>query len=662
MTEPTSKVFDLTYTSPVTLKEIAAIALVVELWRGEIARTEIKTPNELDLAEDIPLKEIIPAVPSVIYDLLDKYLAKFRLSIAQWIAYHSIHVFNFHYKSYTEALINFHDFVWDWNGAIHYVRTAKRMMLCDRLTEDEKFKIACLYCFEDDIKRIWPSVSSEIDSIQINFDRDPLLYYWICYLRNELHNVPNASDQPIDEVMLVECGYHNYPSAEYFWNRIPYERQSQAAIDLSMNGSDLFARFILPKLDDFQLEKFLAERGVDFMASLLIHNWEKIHALPTWMYIRNKMNKSHFIRLVEKLLEEETNQFVAKERLNPEDEVYLWCEVWKNAPQNLKRFALNDVLSNEELFNRTSKMPSEPREMRFLITVLLDASYEQRHKFWYDNWRNLISGARVDDLLGVMRLCFQNENDVSLFKQQYMSKYENIGPYCVELLEGGCFKELSEFLSFCYSDQNKVKELKQQLLRSNFLGEDSILRFGIFCFHTKPLNEFVEDAFEDVGLRTEFKNQFVSSPVTEDYLFDCIRLGYFGCVIQFVEIFVPDERAVNVLKQRLLANFRERLVSGVIWQMKGDNLQKFLVWLLGSEDAIGDFKQSLSVNEIFCNVVQFELHRGDEYDYEDDEDVPMEYPDRLDDFLKWYFSNDAEEVRKIKERYSDKLKVFSQRE
>ncbi|XP_065204240.1 uncharacterized protein LOC135834311 [Planococcus citri] len=579
--------------------------------------------------------------------------------------YHHKHVFDSHYDSYTKALINFHDFVWDWNGVIEYVRTAKRMMLCDRLTVDEKFKIACLYCFEDDIIRIWPLLGSKniLQLTQINHEyiRCPLLNYWICYLRNELDKVPNSlhyEPMPIDERMLEEWSGYNYSLVVHFWNRIPYGRQSQAGFYLPFEGASLYARYILPKFDDFQLEKFLAEKGVDFMVYLLSYNREKMYVLSTWMYIRNKMNGSRFIRLIEELLENETNLFIIKERLNSNDEVSLCCEVWKNSLENLKRLALNNVLSNEELFNRRLQKPSQPREMRFLITILLDASYEQRHKCWCENWLNLISGARVDDLLGVMKLCFRNENDITSFKEQYMSKYENIGPYCVQLLEHGCFKELSEFLTFCCSDRNLVTELKQQLLRSNFLGEDSILRFGVFCKHTEQLNAFVEDAFEDVDLRIEFKNQFVSSPVTEDHLFDCIRLGSFDCAIQFVEIFVPEERAVNVLKQRLLNNFNARLVSGDIRNLQVDNLQKFLVWLLGSEDEIGKFKQSLSVGDIFCNMVQFKSERGaielmEEWTQDDES---------MDVFLTWYFNDNGEEIRKIKKLYADKLKVFGFRE
>ncbi|XP_065210382.1 uncharacterized protein LOC135838611 [Planococcus citri] len=639
MAETSSRVYDLTYPSPVTLKEISAIALVAELWRKEIAPKEITTRDELKLAQDILLKKI-PDVPSAIYDLLVAYSAKFSSSVSLQL-----------------ASSDFHYVVRDWDGAVHDVRTAKRKMLCDRLTAEKKFQIACRYCLEDDIRRLWPCVSSNIDLTRMDFDYSPLNYYWICCLKNELHNIPNPGDESIDEVMFDNCELRGegFCSLEYFWNRIPYDKRSHATFAMYRYNCGLFARFILPRLDDFQLETFLAERGVDFMYSLLINysiHEDKIHVFPAWMYIKNKISKSQFIELIEKLLDEETNIFSASYK----HEIHACCEVWENSPDSLKKWALNAVLLNEELFERMSTGPYHPREMRFLITVLLDASFEQRHKFWCENWRNLITGARVEDLQAVMKLCFRNENDISSFKEQYMSKYENIGPYCVDSLKDRWFKEVNEFLSFCHSDQQKARELKQQVLRSNFLGENSVLRYSISKSYNKELNAFVEDAFDDVDLRVEFKNQFVSSPATQNYLFKCIRVGNFGCLIELVEAFVPEEQDVRVLKQRLLHNFKEQLVSGDICEMKGDNLQKFLVWFLDSEDEIGKFKQSLPVDDILCNVVQVALerrHRWGGY---------KEYRDKLDDFLNWYFNNDAEEIRKIKERYSDKLKVFGHRE
>ncbi|XP_065211427.1 uncharacterized protein LOC135839360 [Planococcus citri] len=659
MTETTSRVYDLFYPSPPTLKNISAIAVVAELWRKEIARTEIKTADVrlFDLLKDIPLKKIIPDVPSTIYDLLDEFIAKFRssmLSNSRWTQY-----------------VNYFDaFVWDWNGAIHDVRTAKRMMLCDGLTADEKFEIACRYCLEDDIRRIWPFASSKINLDGMDFDSCPLLYYWICYLTNELDNLPNPHHETIDEMMFYKCEHadESYSSLEYFWNRIPYERGSLATFKLSTCDYGLFARFTLTGLDDFQLETFIAEGGVDFMVSLLNGSKrEKTHVLSAWLYIRNKMNESQFIRLIKKLLKKETllayrerllKSLTLKERLHSRDEVYLYCEIWKNSPEDLKRWAINDVLLNERLFEKMSPSPwpSSPREMRFLITVLLDASFEQRHEFWHKNWRNLITGARVEDILRIMKLCFRNENDISLFMEIHMSKWENIRPCCVQLLKYRCFNELSEFLSFCYSDPQKVTELKQQLSRSNYLGEYSILGFDIIDDCTEELFAFVEDAFQNFDLRVEFKNQFLVSSATEFHFFECFRLGWFDNLIQFVEAFVRDEeRAVVVWKQCLLDNFKKHLVSGVMEKLKADELQKFLVWLLNSEDEIGEFKQSLSVGDIFCNIIQGELENWNRRH----SSRAILSTDRLDDFLNWYYKNDAEEIRKIKQRYSDKLKVFS---
>ncbi|XP_065223921.1 uncharacterized protein LOC135848075 [Planococcus citri] len=661
MAQTTAPVYDLTCPSPVTLKEISAIALVAELWREEIV-----TWDSCKLKDDIALKKMIPNVPSLIYNLVLEYSYKFKLSIKIFFRSkldHGIWIgsfFDFHSKScskYFGSVDSFNDFVWDQNGALHYVRTVKQMIRCDQLTDLEKFVLAYKFCIEDDIRRIWPLVRCRLHLTQIRFDERPLLFYWICLLSNELHNLPNPHDVPIDELMLNNCSDGCFYSFEYFWNRTPYERRSKATIWMSLKDPGSFAKFILQRLNDFELNAFLAERGVDFMISLVL-NEEIYHVFPAWIYIRNKMNKSQFVRFIEILLEKETSRFTVHKRLKSMDIINIFCEIWKNSPDNLKRCALiNDVLSNEELFIRKERGPSEPREMRILITILLDASFEQRHKFWCKNWRNLINGARVEDLLRVMKLCFRGESDISSFKKQYMSEYENIGPYCIELLHKGCFEELCKFLFFCCSDEQKVRELKQQLLRSNFLGENSILCNKLISCKYTELNAFVEDAFEDVDLRIEFKNQLVSF----------IRDGSFDCVMQFCEIFAPEEPVVSDLKQRLLGEVKELLVSGKFWIT-----DKFLNFLLGNEDEIRKFKQSLPVDDIFCKMISQIRLKNPYQNFDGSWETYLDtHPVWLDDFLEWhsnnervitflnwYFNNNAEEIRKIKERHSDRLTVF----
>ncbi|XP_065203878.1 uncharacterized protein LOC135833973 [Planococcus citri] len=640
MTEPIS-VYDLTYPSPITLKEISSIVVAVELWRDEICvHLESKRLHELDFKKDTRLENKIPNLPSVIYNLLEGYVDTFRKSITKWQKYHYRNVFDD--SGSMNVLSRFHDFAWDWDGAIHEERTAKRMMLCDRFTEDEKFKIACLYCFEDDIKQIWPSVSQTKDSNGNNFRTCPQQYYWICYLRNELHKIPNPYNEPIDNFMIFSlcefnCKSRNHSSVMYFWNRLPSGSWSPIVYEF-LYRRVVFVRFILPKLNNHQLDILVAKYGAYLVEFLLKFASTIVHVLPTWTYIRSRIDISNFSRLIDQLLCAEA---IGGNHLHSRSVVYLFDEIWKSAPHHFKRSVLDDALHDDRFFRLRHMRLGASRGMKFFITVLRDATFEERDEFWHLNWHDLIFCAPVEDFVVMMELSFQNENEITSFKETLMTIYENIVGGCASLLKHGLFEELNDFLSVCYLDEQKRTELKRRLLRSNYVGENSVFTRTVVR-KRKLLNEFIDDAFQDTAdLGVEFRNQLTSSPVTQNCLLECIRCGGFVMVMEFVDVFYPDEQIVMTLKKRFFEHFKEHLIAGNILNLDSNNLHAFLIWLLGNEDEVIRFKQSIPIERVFRTMMQIEWRSEAEYV---DDDFKPQFPENVDQFLIWYFNKDEEEI------------------
>ncbi|XP_065217210.1 uncharacterized protein LOC135843309 [Planococcus citri] len=597
MDETISNVHDLIYPSPVTLKEISSIVVVAELWREEIcAHIEGDRLQNLyflyssENKNNIRLKTVIPNLPSVIHDFLQDYVETFRVSIFRWLHYHQENVFACSEGGVRSILSRFYDFSWDWNGTIHYPRTAKRMMLCDQFTEDEKFKIACLYCFEDDIKQIWPFISAKMDLHCVDFHDFPQLFYWICFLRNELHKVPNPRNSTTAEEMLYECESKsiNHSFVKYFWDRVPSDKQPQIVIERFKIWSELFCRFILQKLNQHQLEMFLTAKGADFIGFLLCFESASIRcAFGSWMYIQNVISSSHFISYVNESLRLEA---VTGELFYASNKAYLFREIWKSAPQHLKRSALENVLSNNPSYLSENKLVHERKPVKFLIALLQDATVEERNNFWRENWRNLISecGADNDDFLQVVKLCLRTENEIAT-----MARYENIADYCVELLELGLFKKLNDCLSVFCSDVRKINELKRRLLWSNYVGKNSVVKMMIFR-NIDSLSEFVNDAFQDAAdLGVEFKRQFASSPVTQDCLLKWIFQYDAVYAKKFVGSLFSDGQVVVPVKKLLFERFKESLINGNFSYKYSEYVQKNLIWLLGSAGEVIKFKQSI---------------------------------------------------------------------
>ncbi|XP_065210932.1 uncharacterized protein LOC135839015 isoform X2 [Planococcus citri] len=274
-----SKVYDLIYARPVmSLMELSSIAISIQLWRWKI-RTQIKNKNfnKCWFYDGIPLQSILPEntpTPSVINRIVEKQVKNLRRSMSRWMLNHNTQIFRIHHPlNFCFPLKNVDNFSYDYDGTVHWVRTAKRMMTCARFNEREKFKIACMYCFEDDIRRIWPSLSNEPDLDKfLIFDIFPNLYYWIYCLRNEMHKIRILleNDEDIFEQMLDRCESKNWTPVEYFWSRVPSSRRFQKTLDLyDKHGRELFSRVVLPRLSKSELDRFVAEKGAELIAASL---------------------------------------------------------------------------------------------------------------------------------------------------------------------------------------------------------------------------------------------------------------------------------------------------------------------------------------------------------------------------------------------------------
>ncbi|XP_065204480.1 uncharacterized protein LOC135834500 isoform X17 [Planococcus citri] len=658
MTEmASSNVFDLIYPSPATLQEISSGVLVSGLWRWEVENREnddfYKFLSELKLC-----KNLLPNTPSPIKRMMKVYCRRFISSLNEWLSDHYMKLFHFHHDDKFRILRDFYDFICDRHGNIHFLHTARRMMICDRLSNDEKFKIACMYCFEDDIRRIWPSVSEKLDLNEINFGKTPELFYWICMLRNEPDRIPNYRNHPIHVVMLRAClsRFYRWSSVLYFWNRICPENRLTYAIYVSQIFKETFVRFILPTLSDQLLHKFVAERGSFLMEDLLTNCNDKFCALPTWMYIRNRMNENNYPLLIKSLIKSESNYEISEDYLDEGSlfdrsstvyRTYLRCEVWKSSSDTLKRSAIKFILTQDQLFSRICMRLEEFKETRFLFTVLSDASFEERNAFWHKNWCDAMVDMSGADLHRMMKLCFKDENDIIRFKETSMAEYGNIGPYCNMLMKLGNFEKLNDILIFCCTDTTKRKVIKQHLIQSWFF-DDSLVIKERHLTDVELMIEFINDACDNAEIAANFKNGFASLRRVEFILIECLTSS-FECtsdhLIHFIETFVQTQEVTVTLKQDILNCVRDFLIGGNVTRISVDDLQTILLWCLGNDDEVTNFKLSLSINNVF-RLVSSEANLSE---------LKTQNPN-FAEFLKWYFRT-PEEIEKFEKGFADQSKM-----
>ncbi|XP_065223060.1 uncharacterized protein LOC135847456 [Planococcus citri] len=301
MAEKTCNAYDIMHPTPASLQHLSVIGVGLQLWRSEINEyRESRTLERFRASESdniASLRTKLPKLPSVIYDVIDEYVARLGNSIADWLEEHSrtVSYFERYIRSFhSEVLEYFDDFVVDYNEAtIDFVKTAERMMHYDDFDDVFKFIVACRYFLEDHVRRIWPSVRGKMRFRSSNFDKNPQLYYLICRLSNRFYEIPTTGRyystdySTVEDKMLYACLHMpgNSLAINYFWNRVPYEDQIRMAIELFRGQKqEFFVRCILLKLNDQQLEKFVSGMGEFWIQELPLDKWHVVQLVINYLW------------------------------------------------------------------------------------------------------------------------------------------------------------------------------------------------------------------------------------------------------------------------------------------------------------------------------------------------------------------------------------------
>ncbi|KJW01941.1 hypothetical protein, partial [Rickettsia argasii] len=95
---------------------------------------------------------------------------------------------NYRYQYTQHIAANYLDsLVWTSRGIIDYKETAKTLLAKEQLSDNNKYHLACAYCFEDDIAIIIPRVVDTVLDLWW-FDIQTMVYFWTAHLTGILLN------------------------------------------------------------------------------------------------------------------------------------------------------------------------------------------------------------------------------------------------------------------------------------------------------------------------------------------------------------------------------------------------------------------------------------------------------------------------------------------
>ncbi|XP_065213538.1 uncharacterized protein LOC135840785 isoform X1 [Planococcus citri] len=650
-------VYDILYPSPPDLTKIVSISIAVDLWCHEINTRRIAgTLDQLNLRRNIlngPMPRYLPI--SILLEI-EKYVKRIGLSIEQWLLLHTGRdLFG------NEILQHFADFVGDFDGSIHQVNTAKRLVLNDRIDNVLRLKMACTYCFEDDINRIWATISTYI-RLRLRrslFWSNPVLYYWICRLQNGAYRLPPPENphRTIEEEIFCNLYIANWSFAEYFWSRFDANSRMRAMINSPIHFVK-FYRYFLTNYNETELDEFVNRKALDVMYALLRKGTRREDALSKggpyyvngtvqdirpyfrviWNLIKHRMSEYVLFLLVRKIL-------IRLRIVEEEFDTSNCCELWITAPDHLKRPVIQLILLDDFLCicDQFVFRAYNDSVFEFLFVVLSDASAEDRSIFWARYWYKMIHRITARQLNELMNFCLSNENEILEFKRNTLSVFQNLRLNLVRLLLELKFDDLNELLEFCCPDERlRENMLREQLIVYFHANTDTIVNIS------PRANDFIDQVFGDVGPAVAFKTQLLCSESAQEtfkrFIFCKAYRGNFHQVIRFIEILAPSEQTVLELMKYCLFPAFEKLFHAGYYLLNFGNGEflNFINASLSSEDEVAKFKKTFSIDEVVKKAILTATTRSE----------IERYNSFLVPFLQWYFVT-PEALNQFKARYAE---------
>ncbi|XP_065199786.1 uncharacterized protein LOC135831321 [Planococcus citri] len=600
------------YFSPVSLSEMALSKLALVCWRQQVADlypdvaralwAKWFTEHEFSISDSLQL-------PSLIQNLVDNRIGMMGQKLER--------CFNnlercFEEKLHKFVLIYLEYAILDSNGEICLKRTAKNLLSSGRLNPVDEYKLACAYYLEEDIERLWPSVLGDRSiPFEYEYSRYPSsLYYWTFRLRNRLNEIPGDKQKSAEFRILSSLEIPmEWPEVEYYWSRITSRQRKSQMNVIFQEKNDVIVKYLLPKLSkeelQYVLQKATTPTPAVILCSLAAFQSHCDLVLQAWNFMKWSINVKQFMQVLSDL-QRYSNQDLSGRTAT------LLHDIWTSAPDDLKNKISNYMVT---IFFRSisiKRVLAEScgygRNAQIYLDLITKVESESRKTLWLENWRKLIMVVNVSDLKKLMNLCFENGTDMAQFKEHHMMNYEmprrliRSSPYGNSLctrryfdafIKKGLCDELIEYLKFCSSDEERVRNLMRVIVDTNKPSLHQ-LKFNALV----KFKAFIVSSFASAELANEFIKNMISKKVESWY--DFLDKGCLNKAKNLFECFLssePDllaeakqkcfERCQIILKRVTFRVFYPR-----VWQ-------QFLKWCVASEEDLTMFKKSFPIDDVF---------------------------------------------------------------
>ncbi|GFY62445.1 uncharacterized protein TNIN_146021 [Trichonephila inaurata madagascariensis] len=230
-----------------SLKEMTKRRVAVSLWNHDDIVTLIKTGrfhsflySDKFQKGDILYDRIIGKVeklllPTTLEDALKETIHPIGFEILKFNNFQEKYLGEDNHFFDNEIKIH-----WTYQGTIDKVRTAMSFVKDDKIDCTLRYKIACIYCLEDDIPILWEKMSEDDKKILFRADSMApyrvLIYFWGSEMKNELfdlHELRTRNENIYVDAMEYVAYSGNVAATQYFFQKLSDEEKSKEELKLT---------------------------------------------------------------------------------------------------------------------------------------------------------------------------------------------------------------------------------------------------------------------------------------------------------------------------------------------------------------------------------------------------------------------------------------------
>lgn len=374
-------------------------------------------------------------MPTCFKEKILGYIQTIHLQIFMWMQYH---------LSYCDLDLGLpNELSWTSYGTIDKKKTAEVLISDDSIDVATRYKLACIYCLEDDIRKLWDEIPDSQKKLFYSV-KDPytvfqmeLVEFWSLYINGEKDCIRKIARRRLNKVCspfqyAFECAVSSGSkvATEYFLQTLNLKKALKAALNISnihlkftpsMNETPREYNtevliFLLSKMSKTQQKQFLRQRSVQVLKCCLEWPWQSLFVEMTSRLWKFLDRREYVFVLTSILFQMGLQDYNYKK---------MFQDVWEQMPDADKNYVINDNRSIVSVL----EMLLQIEDKETIKLIFKDATPREKSKLIFSDrgqslCKDMIYQNQWDSLKFIVQLLISSKDDLVKFKQEFEEAIE----------------------------------------------------------------------------------------------------------------------------------------------------------------------------------------------------------------------------------------------